>query len=41
MESVGDDADGAGGIPESELRPGDEQVQDENAQKDAGNPARA
>jgi hypothetical protein len=41
MEAVGDDADGAGGIAERQLCPGDRQVQDENAKENAGNPAGA
>jgi hypothetical protein len=41
MEAVGDDADGAGGIAERQLRPGDGQVQEEDEKKDPGNRARA
>jgi hypothetical protein len=31
VDAVRDDADGAGGVAEDQLRPGDRQVEDENA----------
>ena len=37
VEAVGDDADCPGGVPKHQLRPGDRQVEEENAKKDPRN----
>jgi len=39
VETVGDDADGAGGVAENQLRPGDGQVEEKDTNENAGNPA--
>jgi hypothetical protein len=39
VETVGDDADGAGGVAQNQLRPGDRQVEEQDTNENAGNAA--